>query len=445
MGFGLELDVSNKKDSSKTTSEGTKTGVQKTAAATDTSSTVNSGRTDTSKSTTRQDQTQTQSTSGRMDTSFTDQTTQQSGRVDVNEVLNSGRRDTGGSSSTQSGRTDRQTTAARQNVTEMSSDTFNSGRTDTQQTILEKEAVDRLIAQIMEGSSGLQAVTAGQRQSGGYNTTAATLLTNDLIARTAGEVAVRGAKTVSTIGASSSSTRGKQIENIAGIDVTNVIGGSRTDNVFENIIGESSSRGTNTIGASSSRVLGGTTNTIGGTTSTSSLSNIGSSEAVNIMGESRSDTTTNVGARQTDVYETESKAVKSDSSTTTKGAKTSSKISIVCTELHATNRLSYYLYYLSAKDFDTYPQHVVAGYYYWAMPILKHLRATPNSIKSKFYCWLLNSRCRGVVGYTYKNPLRWYDRAVAAVTYGICSLLGRTVARKLVFNDTMYIKLLKGE
>ena len=366
MGIFGSFDVTGAKnkteEESSTTSTGTKTGSQINSGSIDVGATMNSGRTDTSESINYN--------TGRTDIQNTDQTTTTSGGKVVN------------------------ITDARQNTSSTSSSTFNSGRTDTSQTILTTEAVDRLIQQMMEGSQGLQAVSQGQRQSGGYNTTASTLLTNDLLARVGGEVAVRGAQTVNTIGASSSSTSSSTTENLGAINSTQTsLGGT-------------------------SRVQGTSINTVGDS------ANI--SKAINVMGESSSESIMVKGGSRTDIYEEEKKQVDTKATKNETKVEVKTKISIICTYLHTQGRMESSIYFMSARSFREYPEYVRQGYYYWAIPVLASMKANPTAVKTKFYTWLLNSRCRGVTGI----KTRWYDKLVATVTYGICAALGKTVARK---------------
>lgn len=372
MGFGAEAAYEKVKseEESQTKSSGTKTGSQINSGSVDVGAVLNSGRTDTS-----------------------DSLTYNTGRTDVQNV---------DQTTTTSGGKNTSFTEARQNTSSTNSTTFNSGRTDTTQVMLTTEAVDRLIQQMLEGTQGLQAVSSGQRQSGGYNTTAAALLTNDLMTRVAGEVAVRGAKTVSTIGESSVSTGSTTVENIGAINTTQTMMGGTT------------------------RVQGTTLNTIGSSASGTST--------VNVMGESMSENINIRGPSRTDIYEEEKKQVDTTASKeqTTTSVKAKMSISIICTHLYNSKQMSAHLYYLSARDFLGYPEHVRTGYYYWAIPVLEHMRRNPVSIKTKFYSWLLQSRCRGVVGDTPVDKVRWYDKSVARITYSICWLLGKTVARKPV-------------
>lgn len=72
------------------------------------------------------------------------------------------------------------------------------GQTETTATNMSMEGLDAVLRQILESNQGLASVARGQRQAGLYNTTANTLLTNDLITRASGEVAKINAPTTRT-------------------------------------------------------------------------------------------------------------------------------------------------------------------------------------------------------------------------------------------------------
>lgn len=84
-----------------------------------------------------------------------------------------------------------------------------SGGYGYEQTILTQDAVNRLLQQIMESNTGLTSIAQGQKNAGLYNSSTMQMLINDLMARAAGEVAVKGAKTekVTPVSRSSSSSR----------------------------------------------------------------------------------------------------------------------------------------------------------------------------------------------------------------------------------------------
>ena len=70
------------------------------------------------------------------------------------------------------------------------------GGGETKQTILSQEAVNAFLKQMMEDpTSGLAKVASGARIPGMYNTTTQSMMINDLMARSAAEVAKAGAPT----------------------------------------------------------------------------------------------------------------------------------------------------------------------------------------------------------------------------------------------------------
>jgi hypothetical protein len=81
-----------------------------------------------------------------------------------------------------------------------SSTTSNSGgtTTSTTQQSVAPGAVDAVIKSIMEGTNGLAAVSSGQRTAGLYGSSTNQLLTNDLVARAAGEAAKLNQSTTQT-------------------------------------------------------------------------------------------------------------------------------------------------------------------------------------------------------------------------------------------------------
>jgi hypothetical protein len=349
--------------------------------------TVNSGRTDTGKNTTNTTNNNTTVNSGSTNTSGT--------AASTNSVENSGSTNTtniGGSYST----------------------TYNSGRTDSVQTILSQEAVDHLTRGILESTQGLAAVSSGQKMNGLYDSTANTLLTNDLLSRTAGEVAVRGAKTVTTIGASHSSTFNSGSTN------TEKIGGSRT---------------TQNIGATSGfQNIGGNTSTSSGTSSSivDTLLNVGESSSTNAS--KTKGTVNSVDTAET--LTSGSKVKEGESSQTTKGGKAGW---IVCGELYKQNRMPREFYLPGLRAFNQYNGTIKKGYYYWAVPAVAHLKAHPQSKRSRFLDVMLNARAEylaaeaGVI-HARKTKLGWISKQLV---WG-CWLLGKTVARNYKVNRHIF-------
>lgn len=79
-----------------------------------------------------------------------------------------------------------------------STTTQQSAKTSTKQTQVSQAYADEIVRGILEGNQGLAAISSGANASGAYNSTTQQLLANDLIARTAGKVAVDAAPTVVT-------------------------------------------------------------------------------------------------------------------------------------------------------------------------------------------------------------------------------------------------------
>lgn len=275
------------------------------------------------------------------------------------------------------------------NIGGSSSTTYNSGRVDTSQLMLTEEAVNHLTKQMLESTQGLAAVSKGQNMSGGYNTTANTLITNDLLSRVAGDVAAKSAKTINTMGASSSSTV------------------------------NSGSVNTQNIGAST------TTQTIGAT------NNFSNQEVTNIIGGSNSKTDAISELVGHEVGKTTTTGSK-DKETEQSEVKTEAKAGwILCTELYNQKRMPHRFYLYGHKAFAQYDEQGKKGYYIWAVPALKHLKAHPYSLLSKVICKTMNARAehlasehgckranKSVLGYITKHLL-----------YGICWTLSRTIAR----------------
>jgi hypothetical protein len=78
--------------------------------------------------------------------------------------------------------------------------TDTGGRTTTTESSgISQEGMNAMLKQILEGSSGLAAVASGQRSAGGYSSSTNTLLTNDLLTRSAAQVASNNKTTTKTV------------------------------------------------------------------------------------------------------------------------------------------------------------------------------------------------------------------------------------------------------
>jgi hypothetical protein len=243
--------------------------------------------------------------------------------------------------------------------------------------MLTEAAVQHIANGMLESNQGLAATVKGDNISGGYNSTTKGLLASDLISRISGEVAARGAQTVNTIGASSSSTTN------SGSTTTQVIGASDTFSLQDTDM-------TQIMGPSSTKAI------------------------------TSSDTQTD----QHDLKETSG----SKDTVETK-AETESKW-ILCTELVRQNRMPLKYYRYGSREFASYDEQSKKGYYFWAVPMLAHLKKHPYSNTSRIVCALLNARaeyiaaeggCKGA----RKTILGWGTKQM----YWGCWLLSRTVAR----------------
>lgn len=79
-----------------------------------------------------------------------------------------------------------------------SSSETTSGGTETKQTLMSQDAVNAMLAQILGGTQGLASVTSGSKNAGLYNSSTNQLLVNDLLSKSAAQVALASSPTVST-------------------------------------------------------------------------------------------------------------------------------------------------------------------------------------------------------------------------------------------------------
>lgn len=164
----------------------------------------------------------------------TSSNTVNSGGTAITNQINSGQSNTintnsSGNTITNSGSTNTTFNSGSTNTTK------NSGSVNTTQLQLSDEAVNGLVQKILEGTNGLASVSSGQKNAGLYNSSTNQLLTNDLLARTASNVAIARAPTVNTIGASSTSTDigpSNTITNIGGSTTTTGPSSTATNNVI---------------------------------------------------------------------------------------------------------------------------------------------------------------------------------------------------------------------
>lgn len=118
---------------------------------------------------------------------------------------------------------------------------------------------------------------------------------------------------------------------------------------------------------------------------------------------------------------------------------------IVCTELHRQGRLSNRLYVAGAPVFARTPVRVKAGYYWWAIPAVLHLRKHPYSLRSILLASIMNARAEYIAAEAHMNGYK--KTAFGYITlhslYAICWVLSRTVARKPVLFPDLHRILYK--
>lgn len=104
---------------------------------------------------------------------------------------------------------------------------------------------------------------------------------------------------------------------------------------------------------------------------------------------------------------------------------------IICTELHRQGRLSSRYYYSAASTFLAYPERGKRGYYVWAIPSVRHLRAHPESRYSKFMEWLFTERARYITHRLRGRPTTWTGATVTHGLYAMCWALSWFVPERL--------------
>jgi len=224
-------------------------------------------------------------------------------------------------------------TQAQSGTTTNNSRTFNSGRTDvsTTKSNISQAALDSMLKTMLSSTTGLASVSSGQRAGGGYSGSTNTLLTNDLLARSAAAVAEATRETVTTnvVGDSYSDTTGTSTTNMAGSSVNNIGGstsnmGGRTQVIGDSyniiggttsIIGGSSSTGSQTSGSTAEQIVGGSTSSTTGnnkTTGTTASTNI-----TNTSGSSNTSGTTNTTGSSNSTGSSSQSGVTGPTTTTT--------------------------------------------------------------------------------------------------------------------------------
>lgn len=304
---------------------------------------------------------------------------------------NGGRSDAGKSTTWGNNKTD-----ASQNVTVeggSTSTTTNSGSVNTSQLMLSETAVNHMAKQMLEGTSGLAAIAKGQNASGGYNTTTQALLTSDMTSRIAGEVAARGAQRVDVIGESTSTTKNSGRTITQNIGATNQNTFNTTDTL--NIIGSSTSK----------------------------------SDAITDSMDFTNTKNLTAGVKERETNE--------EKKETKKEAKSGW---IICTELKAQGKMENRIYLAGLSVFEGYSDQSKKGYYVWAVPSVKHLKAHPDSWFSKLLEKVFVSRATYLFARKYPNRAK-KTLGGFLITWGLyvgCVALSRTFAHNYAVDKETY-------
>lgn len=104
---------------------------------------------------------------------------------------------------------------------------------------------------------------------------------------------------------------------------------------------------------------------------------------------------------------------------------------VICTELHRQGRLSHRLYLLGAIHARRYDEIIMRGYYYWAVPAVRHLRKSPDSLLSRSLEWVFNKRAEYIAAKAGDRSARVTIAGLATYVamHAVCWILSRTVAR----------------
>jgi hypothetical protein len=105
---------------------------------------------------------------------------------------------------------------------------------------------------------------------------------------------------------------------------------------------------------------------------------------------------------------------------------------IICTELVRQKKMPMRHYIAGAPVFAAYPEIGKRGYYIWAIPTVRHLRRHPDSWFSKTVGAVFRWRAEDIAARRGIRGARrlWRGRAVTAILYPICKVLGPFVGEQ---------------
>lgn len=111
---------------------------------------------------------------------------------------------------------------------------------------------------------------------------------------------------------------------------------------------------------------------------------------------------------------------------------------IICTELHRQGRMPSRRYYGAAPAFLAYPERGKRGYYVWAIPSVRHLRAYPQSAYSRLMEVVFNCRSQYICDRKRRRRGTVAGAIAAHGLYAMCWAISWFVPKSLARWSTLY-------
>jgi hypothetical protein len=327
--------------------------------------------------------------------------------------------------------------------------------TQTTQSNISSDGVNALIQQILSGSQGLAAVSSGQRGAGMYNSTVNSQLTNDLLTRIAGETAKQTAGTTTTTRQNPQAPLSSLLTAGASLGVGKLLAPTAKGlakktgmDTWGDKIANSLGLGSPSAGGPGSAITGsmasneaassiaadigtGMTAADVGATGTAGLSELGvgstmeaaDATAATAMGEAGIAGDAALATVGTESAAETAAVTAAEGSSLAESLATAAAIWVICTELNAQGRLSDELYKASATRALMLPEDVMAGYHYWAVPLVSYLRK--STALSSLFQYLATSRCEYLLGKS-----RFWGWLSVVAGEPICGMIGRRLTSK---------------
>ena len=359
--------------------------------------------------------------------------------------------------------------------------------TTTSSSNISDEGVNALIQQILGGSQGLAAIASGQKGAGLYNSTTNQQLTNDLIARTSGEVAkakagtttkttqaapisggnilsliaslgagkalsaggkkVMGSKLGQTVAANTAAA-GEVLTGSTSIPLSSFVEANSTaDPLGALITSQGWSPGAAAGGKSAALGTGAGLAGVGGAVDASGAL-VGATEVGDLLtaanatadplgafiGSLGYDVSAGAGAGSAAGSLVGAAEIGSEAAGiagATEGASLLELLPeaaavvgwVICTELNRQGRLSNELYEASWKRAATLSPEVMQGYHFWAIPLTRKLRT--SRVLSSIFGYLAKSRCEYLLGKT-----RVWGWLSVKLGEPLCGWIGRKVSKQ---------------